>query len=115
MKSYKDYKESFIQENQTKLNEEEEEKLSSISIDIQLDENNTKKFELNYSDDLEQKLNSFCEENNLPESAKKYIQNSILEKFAQNKIECKYIFYIYFSRRRFVSKKECNNRKAKNE
>lgn len=112
MKTYKEYKESFMKENPIKLNEEE--KSSLISIDIQLDENNTKKFELNSSDDLDNKLNAFCEENNLPDSAKKYIHNSILEKISQNKIKCKYIFYIYFSRRRFISKKEYNNRKTKN-
>ena len=104
MKTYKEYKESFMQENPIKLNEEE--KSTLISIDIQLDENNTKKFELNSSDDLEQKLNLFCKENNLPDSAKNYIHNSILEKIAQDKIECKFIFYIYFSRRRFISTKE---------
>ena len=103
MKTYREYKESHMEENPSELNEEN--KSTLLSIDIQLDENNTKKFELNSSDDLDQKLNSFCEENNLPESAKKYIQNSILEKFAQNKIECKYIFYIYFSRRKFIPKK----------
>ena len=103
MKTYREYKESHMEENPSKLNEEN--KSTLLSIDIQLDENNTKKFELNSSDDLEQKLNSFCEENNLPESAKKYIHNSILEKISQNKIECKYIFYIYFSRRKFIPKK----------
>ena len=103
MKTYREYKESHMEENPSKLNEEN--KSTLLSIDIQLDENNTKKFELNSSDDLEQKLNSFCEENNLPESAKKYIHNSILEKLSQNKIECKYIFYIYFSRRKFIPKK----------
>ena len=103
MKTYREYKESHMEENPSKLNEEN--KSTLLSIDIQLDENNTKKFELNSSDDLDQKLNSFCEENNLPESAKKYIHNSILEKLSQNKIECKYIFYIYFSRRKFISKK----------
>lgn len=103
MKTYREYKESHMEENPSKLNEEN--KSTLLSIDIQLDENNTKKFELNSSDDLDQKLNSFCEENNLPESAKKYIHNSILEKISQNKIECKYIFYIYFSRRKFISKK----------
>ena len=101
MKTYREYKESHMEENPSKLNEEN--KSTLLSIDIQLDENNTKKFELNSSDDLDQKLNSFCEENNLPESAKKYIHNSILEKISQ--IECKYIFYIYFSRRKFISKK----------
>ena len=103
MKTYREYKESHMEENPSKLNEEN--KSTLLSIDIQLDENNTKKFELNSSDDLDQKLNSFCEENNLPESAKIYIHNSILEKLSQNKIECKYIFYIYFSRRKFISKK----------
>ena len=103
MKTYREYKESHMEENPSKLNEEY--KSTLLSIDIQLDENNTKKFELNSSDDLDQKLNSFCEENNIPESAKKYIHNSILEKISQNKIECKYIFYIYFSRRKFISKK----------
>jgi len=103
MKTYREYKESHMEENPSKLNEEN--KSTLLSIDIQLDENNTKKFELNSSDDLDQKLNSFCEENNLPESAKKYIHNSILEKISQNKIECKYIFYIYFSRRKFIPKK----------
>ena len=100
MKTYREYKESHMEEKPSKLNEEN--KSTLLSIDIQLDENNTKKFELNSSDDLDQKLNSFCEENNLPESAKKYIHNSILEKISKNKIECKYIFYIYFSRRRFI-------------
>ena len=103
MKTYREYKESHMEENPSKLNEEN--KSTLLSIDIQLDENNTKKFVLNSSDDLDQKLNSFCEENNLPESAKKYIHNSILEKISQNKIECKYIFYIYFSRRKFIPKK----------
>ena len=103
MKTYREYKESHMEENPSKLNEEN--KSTLLSIDIQLDENNTKKFELNSSDDLDQKLNSFCEENNIPESAKKYIHNSILEKISQNKIECKYIFYIYFSRRKFIPKK----------
>ena len=103
MKTYREYKESHMEENPSKLNEEN--KSTLLSIDIQLDENNTKKFVLNSSDDLDQKLNSFCEENNIPESAKKYIHNSILEKLSQNKIECKYIFYIYFSRRKFISKK----------
>ena len=103
MKTYREYKESHMEENPSKLNEEN--KSTLLSIDIQLNENNTKKFELNSSDNLDQKLNSFCEENNIPESAKKYIHNSILEKLSQNKIECKYIFYIYFSRRKFISKK----------
>ena len=103
MKTYREYKESLMEENPSKLNEEN--KSTLLSIDIQLNENNTKKFELKSSDDLDQKLNSFCEENNIPESAKKYIHNSILEKLSQNKIECKYIFYIYFSRRKFISKK----------
>ena len=103
MKTYREYKESHMEENPSKLNEEN--KSTLLSIDIQLDENNTKKFELNSSDDLDQKLNSFCEENNIPEPAKKYIHNSILEKISKNKIECKYIFYIYFSRRKFIPKK----------
>lgn len=107
MKDYEENKESHFKE-------QEKESSPLFSIDIQLDENNTKKFELNSSDDLDNKLNAFCEENNLPDSAKKYIHNSILEKISQNKIECKYIFYIYFSRRRFISKKEYNNRKTKN-
>ena len=103
MKTYREYKESLMEQNPSKLDEENN--LTLLSIDIQLDENNIKKFELNSSDDLDQKLNSFCEENNLPESAKIYIHNSILEKISQNKIECKYIFYIYFSRRKFIPKK----------
>ena len=77
MKTYREYKESLMEENPSKLNEEN--KSTLLSIDIQLDENNTKKFELNSSDDLDNKLNAFCEENNLPDSAKKYIHNSILE------------------------------------
>ena len=103
MKTYKEYKESFMQENPIKLNEEE--KSSLISIDIQLDENNTKKFEISNFDELDGKLNNFFEKNNIPESAKKYIHDSITTKMNQYKNGCKYIFYIYFSRK-YISKKE---------
>ena len=98
MKNYEENKESYFQE-------KEKESSPLFSIDIQLDENNTKKFEISNFDELDEKLNNFCEKNNIPESAKKYIHDSITTKMNQYKNGCKYIFYIYFSRK-YISKKE---------
>jgi hypothetical protein len=98
MKNYEENKESHFKE-------KEKESSPLFSIDIQLDENNTKKFEINNFDELDEKLNNFCEKNNIPESAKKYIHDSITTKMNQYKNGCKYIFYIYFSRK-YISKKE---------
>ena len=108
MKTYKEYKESLIQEkenlkksfNSKEIKQQNEnEKSNLFSVDIQLDEENTKKFEINSIDELDEKLNKFCEENNIPENAKKYIYDSIIQKMGQNNKECKYIFYICFSRK----------------
>lgn len=98
MKDYEENKESLYKE-------KEKESSPLFSIDIQLDENNTKKFEISNFDELDEKLNNFCEKNNIPESAKKYIHDSITTKMNQYKNGCKYIFYIYFSRK-YISKKE---------
>jgi hypothetical protein len=98
MKDHEENKESHFKE-------KEKESSPLFSIDIQLDENNTKKFEINNFDELDEKLNNFCEKNNIPESAKKYIHDSITTKMNQYKNGCKYIFYIYFSRK-YISKKE---------
>ena len=98
MKNYEENKESHFKE-------KEKESSPLSSIDIQLDENNTKKFEISNFDELDEKLNNFCEKNNIPESAKKYIHDSITTKMNQYKNGCKYIFYIYFSRK-YISKKE---------
>ena len=98
MKDYEENKESHFKE-------KEKESSPLFSIDIQLDENNTKKFEISNFDELDEKLNNFCEKNNIPESAKKYIHDSIATKMNQYKNGCKYIFYIYFSRK-YISKKE---------
>ena len=98
MKNYEENKESHFKE-------KEKESSPLFSIDIQLDENNTKKFEISNFDELDEKLNNFCEKNNIPESAKKYIHGSITTKMNQYKNGCKYIFYIYFSRK-YISKKE---------
>ena len=96
MKDYEENKESHYTEKESS---------PLFSIDIQLDENNTKKFEISNFDELDEKLNNFCEKNNIPESAKKYIHDSITTKMNQYKNGCKYIFYIYFSRK-YISKKE---------
>lgn len=61
---------------------------------IYIDENNSKKFEIYSFDELDNKLNSFCEENKLPETAKKYIYDSIMEKINQNPDKCKNLLYI---------------------
>ena len=98
MKDYEENKESHFKE-------KEKESSPLFSIDIQLDENNTKKFEISNFDELDEKLNNFCEKNNIPESAKKYVHDSITTKMNQYKNGCKYIFYIYFSRK-YISKKE---------
>ena len=98
MKNYEENKESHFKE-------KEKESSPLFSIDIQLDENNTKKFEISNFDELDEKLNNFCEKNNIPESSKKYIHDSITTKMNQYKNGCKYIFYIYFSRK-YISKKE---------
>ena len=98
MKNYEENKESHYKE-------KDKESSPLFSIDIQLDENNTKKFEISNFEELDEKLNNFCEKNNIPESAKKYIHDSITTKMNQYKNGCKYIFYIYFSRK-YISKKE---------
>ena len=98
MKDHEENKESHFKE-------QEKESSPLFSIDIQLDENNTKKFEISNFDELDEKLNNFCEKNNIPESAKKYIHDSITTKMNQYKNGCKYIFYIYFSRK-YISEKE---------
>ena len=98
MKDHEENKESHFKE-------QEKESSPLFSIDIQLDENNTKKFEISNFDELDEKLNNFCEKNNIPESAKKYIHDSMTTKMNQYKNGCKYIFYIYFSRK-YISKKE---------
>ena len=98
MKDHEENKESHF-------TEKEKESSPLFSIDIQLDENNTKKFEISNFDELDEKLNNFCEKNNIPESAKKYIHDSMTTKMNQYKNGCKYIFYIYFSRK-YISKKE---------
>ena len=94
MNAFKDYKESLIKEKDEENEYKENGFSKSLSIDIQLDENTTKKFEVNTIDELDKKLNLFCEENNLSESAKKYIYDLIMEKMNQNPNECKYIIYI---------------------
>ena len=102
MKTYKEYKESFVKENNPSEFEDNDSFKSKkqnevapiLSIDIQIDENNSKKFEINTFDELDNKLNSFCEENKLPETAKKYIYDSIMEKINQNSDKCKNLLYI---------------------
>lgn len=97
MKTYKEYKESFIKENnpsEFKDNSKQNDVNPILSIDIQIDENNSKKFEINALDELDFKLNSFCEENKLSKTARKYIYDSIMEKINQNQDECKIILYI---------------------
>ena len=97
MKTYKEYKESFIKENNPSefkdnnsfKSKNQKEVTPILSIDIQIDKNNSKKFEINSFDELDNKLKSFCEENKLPETAKKYIYDSIKEKIYQNSDRCK--------------------------
>ena len=97
MKTYKEYKESFIKENNPSelkdnnyfTSKNKNEFTPILSIDIQIDENNSKKFKINFFDELDNKLKSFCEENKLPETAKKYIYDSIMEKINQNSDRCK--------------------------
>ena len=97
MKTYKEDKESFIKENnpsEFKESYKQNDVNPILSIDIQIDENNSKKFEINALDELDFKLNSFCEENKLSKTARKYIYDSIMEKINQNQDECKIILYI---------------------
>lgn len=102
-------KETKIKSNKSWENKGKERQIL-LSIDIQLDGKNSKKFELNKLEDLNSKLNSFCIENNLPESAKKYIYNIIMEKIKIGKTEeCKYKLYLSFSRG-FNSKKYKNSK-----
>ena len=103
------YTNHYINQN---LIESKDDQLSPIlSIDIQLDEENSKKFEINSIDELSTKLDEFCTKNNIPENTKKYINDSILEKIDQKELNCKYIIFIYFSRK-FISYKYINDIKA---
>ena len=93
MEAYNGYKQSFIKDkDKSKIKNKDNKEESSIllSIDIQIDENNSKKFEINSFDEFDKKLNSFCKENNLTESAKKYIIDSIMKQIHRKKYKkCK--------------------------
>ena len=93
MEAYNGYKQSFIKDkDKSKIKNKDNKEESSIllSIDIQIDENNSKKFEINSFDEFDKKLNSFCKENNLTESAKKYIIDSTMKQIHRKKYRRKF-------------------------
>ncbi len=102
MEINKDNKELFLEKEKSNQNisiktlksiESEEKNISKlISIDIKLSENNIKKIEINSPDEIEDKINLFCKENNIPLNVKKFINNVILEELNKNIIKCKYYF-----------------------
>jgi len=102
MEINKENKESFLEKEKSNQNisiktlksiESEEKNISKlISIDIKLSENNIKKIEINSPDEIEDKINLFCKENNIPLNVKKFINNVILEELNKNIIKCKYYF-----------------------
>ena len=102
MEINKENKESFLKKEKSnqsisfktlKSIESEEKNISKlISIDIKLSENNIKKIEINSPDEIEDKINLFCKENNIPLNVKKFINNVILEELNKNIIKCKYYF-----------------------
>ena len=63
-----------------------------LSIDIKLSDNNIQKIEINSGDEIENKINLFCKDNNISLNTKKYINNIILEELNKNIVKCKFYF-----------------------
>lgn len=63
-----------------------------LFIDIQLKENNIKNISLNSVDEIEDKMNLFCKDNNISTHGKKYIKNILLEKLNKKISDCKFHF-----------------------
>ena len=63
-----------------------------LSIDIQLKENDIKNIKLNSADEIDDKMNLFCKENNIPSHGKKYIKNILLQEINKKISNCKFHF-----------------------
>ena len=104
MEINKDIKESIIEEDKLSQNNtnsllclksaepEEENNRVVLSIDIILSENNIKTIEIHSGDEIENKINLFCKDNNIPLNIKQYINNSILKELNKNIEKCKFYF-----------------------
>ena len=104
MEVNKENKESIIEKDKSSQNNnnsllnlksakpEEKNKRIVLSIDIKLSENNIKTIEINSDDEIEDKINLFCKDNNIPLNAKKYINNVILQELNKNILKCKFYF-----------------------
>lgn len=60
-----------------------------LSVDIKIKENDIKKIEINSVNEIEDKINHFCKENNIQMNAKKLIQNVIIQELNKKILECK--------------------------
>ena len=63
-----------------------------LTIDIQLKENNIKKININSVDEIDDKINEFCKDNNISSNGKKYIKNILLQELNKKISKCKFHF-----------------------
>ena len=63
-----------------------------LSLYLKIGENNFKKLEINTPDEIEEKINLFYQEYNIPSQAKKDIHNLIIKELNKKILECKYYF-----------------------
>ena len=71
-------------------NSESEENVSPLlSVDIKIKENNIKNIRISSVDEIDDKINLFCQENNIQNNAKKYIQNIIIQELNKKIAQCK--------------------------
>jgi hypothetical protein len=61
-----------------------------LSVDIKIKENDIKNIRINSVDEIDDKINIFCKENNIPMNAKKYIQNVIIQELNKKINQCKF-------------------------
>ncbi len=72
-----------------KNSESEENASPLLSVDIKIKENNIKNIKINSVDEIDDKINLFCQENNIPNNAKKYIQIVIIQELNKKIAQCK--------------------------
>ena len=84
----------FIKDNQaysidTKNEDSQNKQQSLINIQINLGDGKIKELKIDSIDNIEESINDFCIENNLPIEAKKPIKNLLLKELNKKISECK--------------------------
>ena len=93
---------TYFQEHQTYSldnKDEDNNNKSLIKVEINIGNNQIKELDIISMNDIDNTINDFCIENNLPKEAEESIKKLIIEELDKKIIQCKLYFIIRFSRK----------------